>query len=513
MEANDQKTMMEQKSAALEKKPSVADGVTSEPLDAADRVVIEREQFPLLASMTAEQLTALERRVRRKVDSRLLPTLLVLYILNYLDRNTIAQAKLGGLQVDLGLTGSEYQTAVSIFYVGYILFQIPSNIWLNKIGKPALYLMTCMAIWGAISACSGAAQSYGGFLACRFLLGIFEAAFFPGCMYTLSTWYKREELGKRMAFFYCGSQLSGAFAGLISAGIVENMDGVRGLEPWRWLFIIEGAMTVFAVPFAYFILPNFPSTTRWLTKEEREMAVWRLHVDSNHAEWTRKEDQITWAAFVMLLQDWKNWILVAINYCTGASLSINTFFPAVLATLGRSRTETLLLTTPPYLLSCITMFSICWSADHFRERFWHMTAPLLTALTGFIVLGATTAFGARYFGAMIIIPGIYVSYNLSVIWQANTIYSPPAKRAGALAMSNSLGNIAGLYTAYLFPDSAAPRYALALGVNAGMIFISILLAAVLRFALARENRLIEKQEQEETVDGRLAHARGFRYVL
>lgn len=121
---------------------------------------------------------------------------------------------------------------------------MPSNLLLNKLGKPSIYLPTSMIIWGFISGCTGASQSYGGLLACRFILGFVEAAYFPGCLYYLSAWYTRKELVLRTAILYSGSLFSGAFSGLISAGITENMDGTRGLRAWRWLFIIEGAMTV-----------------------------------------------------------------------------------------------------------------------------------------------------------------------------------------------------------------------------------------------------------------------------
>lgn len=275
---------------------------------------------------------------------------------------------------------------------------------------------------------------------------------------------------------------------------------------------IQGAITVFVALFAYFILPNFPSTTKWLTDEEREMAVWRLQQDVNVGEWTSSDEQITWKAFWLMLKDWKNWFLVVLVYCVGASLSVNSFFPSVIKTLGKSDTETLLLTSPPYLLSCIVMFCVCSSADHFQERYWHFTLPLWGSLAGFILVGACTNFGARYFGALIMIPGMYVGFNLAIVWTANTIYNPPGKRAVALAFNNAFSGLAGLYSAYLFPDNAAPRYAIALGVNAGMIFLAICTATVFKIMLKRENRKIELQEQTETDDSRLEHPRSFRYV-
>ena len=156
--------------------------------------------------------------------------LVIMYIMNYLDRNNIAAARLAGLEEELNLSSTQYLTCLSILFVGYLLMQIPSNLFLNKIGKPALYLPTVMIIWGIISAATAAAESFGGLVAIRFFLGFVEAAYFPGCLFSLSSWYTRKELGFRTAILYSGSLLSGAFSGLISAGITNGLDGAKGLR-------------------------------------------------------------------------------------------------------------------------------------------------------------------------------------------------------------------------------------------------------------------------------------------
>lgn len=144
------------------------------------------------------------------------------------------------MEADLGLTDSQYETSVSILFVGYILMQIPSNLFLNKVGKPALYLPGVMVIWGIISTATAAAQGFGGLVAIRFCLGFVEAAYFPGCLYFLSCWYTRKELAFRSAILYSGSLISGAFAGLIAAGITSGMDQKLGIPAWRWyVFKIE----------------------------------------------------------------------------------------------------------------------------------------------------------------------------------------------------------------------------------------------------------------------------------
>ncbi|KAI7641272.1 MFS transporter, partial [Hortaea werneckii] len=218
---------------------------------------------PMVRDMTAEERKRKERIMVRKIDFRLLPPVIIMYIMNYLDRNNIATARLSGeegLQEGLNMTDQQYETCVSILFVGYILMQVPSNLFLNKVGKPALYLPAVMVIWGAISTATAGAQNFGGMVAIRFFLGFIEAAYFPGCLYFLSCWYTRKELAFRSAILYSGSLISGAFAGLIAAGITDGMDGKLGLSAWRWLFIIEGAITVAIAAIAFFILPNFPRT-------------------------------------------------------------------------------------------------------------------------------------------------------------------------------------------------------------------------------------------------------------
>ncbi|KAK4191170.1 major facilitator superfamily domain-containing protein, partial [Podospora australis] len=268
------------------------------------------EAPPWIQALSPEERALREKQLKRKIDIRLLPAVIIMYILNYIDRNNIAAAKLAGLERDLHLSSVEFQTAVSILFVGYLLMQIPSNLFLNKIGKPAIYLPVCMAIWGLISALTAVSTNASGLLANRFFLGFVEAAYFPGCLYYLSCWYTRAELGFRTAVLYSGALISGAFSGLISAGVTWGMDGARGISAWQWLFIIEGAATVAVAGACYFVLPNFPRTTKWLTTEERELAVWRLQEDIGEDDWTTSGEQTFWEGAKLAFQDYKTYILV-----------------------------------------------------------------------------------------------------------------------------------------------------------------------------------------------------------
>ncbi|KAK4690228.1 MFS transporter, ACS family, pantothenate transporter, partial [Lecanoromycetidae sp. Uapishka_2] len=376
----------------------------------------KRQPPELVRDLAPEERVNLEKKLVRKIDTRLLPMIILMYIMNYLDRNNIASARLAGLQDPkskggIDLTSTEYLTALSILFVGYLLMQIPSNLFLNKIGKPALYLPSVMIVWGVISAATAGAQSYGGLIAIRFFLGFVEAAYFPGCLFFLSSWYTRKELGFRTALLYSGSLLSGAFSGLISAGITNGLDGAQGLRAWRWLFIIEGVITIFFAFCAYFALPNFPRTTTWLTENERQLAIWRLDEDIGEDDWVGSSQQTFFHGMKLAFQDIKMWILMVLLFGFVAAGTVTNLFPTVVKTLGYSNVISLLLTVPPYALAVITSFLNAWHADKTGERYFHITLPLYFAVIAFIIAATTTSIGPRYFAMMLMPAGVYTGLN------------------------------------------------------------------------------------------------------
>jgi MFS family permease len=250
----------------------------------------------ILRNHTPEQLAALEKKLVRKVDLRALPILIVLFLLNVLDRNAIANARLGGLEASLGIDDVQYQTAVMVLWAGYISMMVPSNMLLS-IFKPRIYLPTVVIIWGIVSGATGFVQNHAGLVALRFLVGVTEAPYFPGCIFFLSCWYTRKELPSRIATFYSGYTLSSAFGGLIAAGIVDGMEGLGGYPSWRWIFILEGVLTIVVAFAGYVLLPNYPSNTSFLSPEETAMAQWRLNRENDGVT-----DDVTESVFVGLKQ-------------------------------------------------------------------------------------------------------------------------------------------------------------------------------------------------------------------
>lgn len=334
--------------------------------------------------MDAARRAVVERRMRRKLDARC-AVFVVIYVLNYLDRNNIAAARLKGLQDDLGLDDTQYATCLSILYVGYILMQVPSNMFINRIQRPSLYIAAAMLLWGLLSALSGVVHSFAAMVAIRFFLGFVEAAFLPGALLLLSKWYTRRELTTRNAVLFCGNLVSNAFSALVGAGVLSNMQGVLGHAAWRWLFFIEGAATMAVAVAAAFILPDLPHNSRGFTNDERLVAQLRMTEDVGEAD-ADSADQGAFDGLLMALRDAKIYIMMLTFTAYVVGLSFNAFFvrrprtalrflrrltraqPTLTGTLGFSYVPTLLMSAPPWVLACIVSIAVSWHSDRTQEK-------------------------------------------------------------------------------------------------------------------------------------------------
>ncbi|KAF8604467.1 MFS general substrate transporter [Ceratobasidium sp. AG-I] len=442
----------------------------------------------------------LEKRLLRKLDLRM-GILVFIYILNYIDRNNAAAARLRGFEEDLGLSGQQFPTLLSILYVGYILMQIPSNMFLNYIGKPSIYLPCCMMIWGMISVLTGITHNFIGALLTRFFLGFVEAAFFPGALFLLSKWYKRDELGLRTAILYCGNLSSNAFGGLLAAGILDGMQGKLGHAAWRWLFYIEGALTMGVVLLAIFILPDFPSTTRWLSPEERRLAEVRMAEDVGGEVDKDTASEGHMYGFFLAMKDWKVWWFAMALTGITIGLSFNAYFPLT-ATLGYSRNISLLLCAPPWAFATIVAFINARHADKSGERFLHVAGPLFIGLIGFVIAIATMNTAARYI-SLFLMAQAYAGLIVLLSWVSNSIPRPPAKRAVALAFINAfsqLGNIAG---SYVWPKNWGPTYRKSYAICIGCFVLAIVMALGMRFHLISLNRRLDRGDMVEGMQERL----------
>ncbi|KLO18029.1 MFS general substrate transporter [Schizopora paradoxa] len=467
-----------------------------------------RERDPDAEFGGLEERRRIEKSLIWKLDCRM-TILVVIYILNYVDRNNAASARLKGFSQDLHLEGQEFNTLLSILYVGYILMQIPSNMFLNYIGKPSLYLPFCMMIWGAISILTAEFPTrYIGALLTRFFLGFVEAAFFPGSLFLLSKWYKREELGLRMSLLYCGSIISNAFGALLATGILDGMNGKLGRAAWRWLFYIEGSLTIAVAIAAIFILPDFPTTTRWLSPIERSLAIRRMEEDGNIGAKPSHKSNTHWAHGLWLaVIDWKVWWLTLALTSEVTALSFNAFFPTLTATLGFDTTISLVLVAPPFIVTACAAFFNSRHSDKTGERFYHITIPLLVGILGFIVAISTMNTAARYV-SLFLMSLSYCGYMVMFAWISNSIPRPPSKRAVAIAFTNcfsQLGNVAG---SYVWQSTWGPSYKNSYAICISCQGLTIIMCWIFRKHLRKLNEDLEQKEREKGLQ-----KQGFRYLL
>lgn len=307
-----------------------------------------------------------EKKLKRKLDARC-SLFVLIYIMNYLDRNNIAAARLKGLQDDLKLDDTQYATCLSILYVGYILMQVPSNMFINRISRPSLYISCAMLLWGLVSTLSGVVHNFTGMVMIRFFLGFVEAAFLPGALLILSKWYTRRELTTRNAILFCGNLISNAFSALIGAGVLSNMQGVLGHAAWRWLFWIEGAITMAVALSAAIILPDLPHNSRGFTEEERQVAQLRMIEDVGEADTDSSEEGIFYG-FNLAVKDVKIYVMMLTFTAYVVGLSFNAFFPTLTGTLGFEYVPTLLMSSPPWVFSCIVSLINAWHSDRTAEK-------------------------------------------------------------------------------------------------------------------------------------------------
>ncbi|RMJ00598.1 hypothetical protein CDV36_015849 [Fusarium kuroshium] len=505
---------------------------TIETIENSDKMLPLGEPINSASAMDPATRARVEKRLKLKLDARC-GLFVLIYIMNYLDRNNIAAARLRGLQEDLKLNDDEYATCLSILYVGYILMQVPSNIFINRIQRPSLYLAAIMLIWGLISTLSGNAHNFKGMVTIRFFLGFTEAAFLPGALLILSKWYTRRELTKRNAILFCGNLVSNAFSALVAAGVLSKMDGALGHSSWRWLFWIEGAITMAVAIAAAFILPDLPHNTKGFSREELEVAQLRIIEDVGEAD-VDAEGQGPFDGLYMALADPKIYIMMITFAAYVVGLSFNAFF------VGTPRHA-----IPPHTSRHILTFDTAHSHRHawfrLRSNPAHELAALAVlvyrfprrcmelrsipgeGLVGFVISMCTLSVAARYV-ALFLQAASYAGYIVFYSWISSTFPRPPAKRAVAIALINAfaqLGNIAGSYVWGLKDNAFRGSY----GIVTAMFGATVVGALALRIVLARMNKQLKEQEEAwETqrgvaqqmrveADEVLRMQKGFRYLL
>nr|VWO95270.1 Probable membrane NADH dehydrogenase NdhA [Ganoderma boninense] len=423
--------------------------------------------------------SSLQKAVRHKIDMRVL-TLVV----------TSGNAHvIKAFNENFGVTSNNKWTlALSIFYVGYCLLEMPANVFQRHIGANRFFFLS-LTWWGIASLSFVYAKGYGGLLALRVLLGIGEAGYYAGMIYYLSFWYKRSELAMRISLCMTGT-LPGAIGGLLAFGLVRIK--TKLLVGWQFLFLIEAIPTIIMAFVILLFLPSFPFSTTFLTPREKAIAQARLNRDhrpQSHGGMTG------WQGFKAVVNDPHSWALMIVyaSFNVGVA-TISYFLPTLINELGFSPLSSQGLTVAPYAVGWFMVFFQAWHSDRTRDRGYHIMLSTAVSCVGYIVLAALATrgnsarmIGGRYFALFLVVGGNYSLFPLVMSWAAN-IFSPTSKRGVGTAFIVSISNCVSIASPQVYFDSES-NFQKGHAIAAGCLFASFVAAFLLRTRLAHVNKL------------------------
>ncbi|KAF2205832.1 MFS general substrate transporter [Delitschia confertaspora ATCC 74209] len=460
---------------------------------------------------------SLNKTITRKLDRHLMPWLFGLWLLAFIDRSNIGNARISGLSSDLHLDANKFNIALAVFYVPYICYDVPSNLVL-KYFKAGYYLPGLLISWGLISLCTGFVKSYAGLLVARFFLGLAEGGLLGGMIVYLAMFYPRHQLLYRITLFYCAAPLSGAFGGLLATGLAQISTG--GYEGWPFIFFVEGAMTVVFGVVVLFMLPHTPSDVKFLTLEEHAGALSRMRQDAHGstASGDVEHEKFNWYWVRRALLN-VNTIVLSLNFFAIITpiYSFSLFLPTIIKSLGYTSIYAQLLTVPPNVCAFLTVLITGYFSDRLRLRGVPMIIGASIAIIGYIMLIASSRPLVRYGGTFFVAAGIFPCSPLVMGWLANNL-SPHYVRATGTGFQIMIANMAAFIATFVYLQKDAPRYITGHAINLGMLAFSILLSTSNILYCKWENRARETGKRDrrfaEGDEGRLGYRHpGFRYTV
>ncbi|TEB30661.1 MFS general substrate transporter [Coprinellus micaceus] len=436
-----------------------------------------------------------DKRLVRKIDFRLIPILTLLYLLSFLDRSNIGNAKIIGLVTDLKMDPAHYNTALALYFVSYVIFEVPANNHLLKLDPvytslkrfdPQIWLPTLTFLWGTVTIGQGFVKNQAGLLGIRFLLGMAEAGLFPGVIYVFSVYYRRHERSWRVAIFFGGAALAGAFGGILAYAI-GKMDGVSGLRGWAWIFILEGILTVAVSLFAYFVVPTWSHKAKFLTPEEKARLLQRLDTDSDAA----LIEKFQWKYVKQALLDHLVWGYAALFHGFAFVLYSLIRLPlrfAIFIFLNGKNNAVLRLTIPPNALASISIWTTVWISSKVDRRAPFIIGSAGLAILGYIILLTTKTPGAQYVGVHFAAAGVYTGNALLLSWPGENV-SAQTKRAVAVAMQITIGDIGAIAGVLIYrPSLNANHFRIPHIISIGYLLFAILVTLYLATWMGRENK-------------------------
>ncbi|KAJ5749011.1 uncharacterized protein N7511_010707 [Penicillium nucicola] len=460
-----------------------------------------------------------ENAVLRKMDLRLIPMLSALYLLAFLDRGNIGNAKIEGLVEDLNMTGPQYNWTLTVFFFTYAAFELPSNLLLKKL-KPSRWLPFIMVAWGICMTLMGVVKGYGGLLATRIFLGVAEAGLYPGVAYYITLWYPRHRAQFRQALFFSAASVAGAFSGLLAYGI-SKMDGVGGYAGWRWIFILEGLLTIVVALVAPFAIHDSPETATFLTEEERRFVIHSLRIQSSvdSHETVRQSEKFHIRYVIDALSDWQIWLGILMYWGITCPLyGISLFLPSIIKDLGYKSSTAQLLTVPIYITAAVIAVVAAWFSDRRKQRSPVILFYMAMIAAGFIIVLASTGRGVPgvvYFGVFVAVIGIYPAFPGNVTWLSVNM-AGDYKRAAGMAIHIGVGNLAGAMSSNFYRSQDAPKYILGHALELAFVVVGMLAVVALRLSYQRINSkrdAMDPSEYPEDPDSLGDRSPLFRYML
>jgi len=463
-----------------------------------------------------------QRKIIHRIDRRLVLTVGILYCISLMDRTNLSSAAIAGMNVELDLNQlmgsiSHYSIVTVVFFTTYIVFQPPATVIARKLG-PRNFLSAIVVLWGSVMVGMGFVKSYEALAACRVLLGVLEAGFFPSCVYLLSTWYTRFDVGKRYSVFYMLGSLASACAGILAYGIMQI--GGKGLpvgtgtkvSAWRWIFIIEGALTMVLGIIAYWALVDFPdkavNSWKFLNEREAMFIIDRVNRDRGDA----KPEPFSARKFFGAATDLKIWGFALIFFNTTAvTYALAYFLPIILTqNLGFSIGASQCLVAPPYALAGIVMYATGWAGDKYHLRGPIVVFNMILCIIGVTIMGFHNNANVRYFGVFLTTAGANSNIPAAMSYQANNIRGQ-WKRAFCSATLVGAGGVGGIAGGLVFRTQDAPGYRPGLYACIACCILSIIVVSLITLGSWRSNKKADRGEVELEYYSD-SDQKGFRYT-
>lgn len=389
---------------------------------------------------SSEVDTTVRKSAYRKIAFRLMPFLMLCYFCAYLDRVNVGFAKLQ-MMSDLQFSEAVYGLGAGIFFIGYFLCEVPSNIVLHKVGARR-WIARIMITWGILSGCFAFVQTESQFYTLRFLLGVAEAGLAPGLLLYLTYWFPSYRRARMTVLWFIAIPISGMIGGPLSGLIMDRMSGVHGWFGWQWMFVIEAIPTVIVGLLVLAVLKDSVQDANWLTQDEKNLVKQELAQDNQH-----KEGHASVKEFIA---DKRLWLLAGIYFCVVMGQYAITFWlPTLIRNSGISDNWHIgLLTSLPYMCAIVVMILAGRSGDHFQERRWHLIIPMCA---GAIALTFATLFASNLTLSLIClcIAASGVLTASSLFWMLPTNFLGGVSAAAGIAAVNSFANLAGFCSPYL----------------------------------------------------------------